>query len=109
MALEQQVQFCTTRNGVRIAYTTNGQDRPVVRVLGWLSHLGVDSTGPFWAPWVTALGPQYQLVRHDGRGMGLSDREVTDWCLPNGPILDGAEAVQERRCLRVGRRFTARL
>ncbi|MGH3577372.1 MAG: alpha/beta fold hydrolase [Mycobacterium sp.] len=79
MMMDEQVRFCTTHDGVRIAYATSGTGRPLVRVLGWLSHLGFDSTGPFWAPWVKALGHQFQLVRYDGRGIGLSDREVSDF------------------------------
>ncbi len=79
MAIDEPVQFCTTADGVRIAYTVRGSGPPCVRVLGWLSHLGFDASGPFWAPWVAALGAQFQLVRYDGRGMGLSDREVSDF------------------------------
>ncbi|NIQ78010.1 MAG: helix-turn-helix transcriptional regulator, partial [Anaerolineae bacterium] len=37
--MEQQIRFCTTSDGIRIAYATVGQGRPVVRVLDWFTHL----------------------------------------------------------------------
>lgn len=79
--MRQEIRYCTTSDGVRIAYATVGAGIPVVRVLGWLTHLEFDETGPFWAPWVVRLAPHHQLVRYDGRGMGLSDRGITDFSL----------------------------
>ncbi len=40
--MEPDIRFCTTSDGVRIAYATVGQGPPVVRVLGWLTHLELD-------------------------------------------------------------------
>ena len=37
-ALTQQIRFCESRDGVRIAYATTGEGPPVVIVLGWFSQ-----------------------------------------------------------------------
>ena len=39
--MEQQIRFCTTSDGVRIAYATSGEGPPLVLVPGWVSHLEV--------------------------------------------------------------------
>ncbi len=79
--MQEPIRYCTTDNGVRIAYATSGAGYPVVRVLGWLTHLEFERGGPFWQPWVRHLGSRFRLVRYDGRGMGLSDRNVSDFSL----------------------------
>jgi hypothetical protein len=40
--MEQQIRFCTSSDGVRIAYATVGQGPPLVRALGWFTHLEVE-------------------------------------------------------------------
>lgn len=79
--MDQGIRYCTSKDGVRIAYATTGAGPPVVRVLGWLTHLEFEQTGPFWQPWRDYLATGRQLVRYDSRGIGLSDREVTDFSL----------------------------
>jgi class 3 adenylate cyclase/pimeloyl-ACP methyl ester carboxylesterase len=81
--MEQQIRFCTTSDGVRIAYATVGQGPPLVRVLGWLTHLQFEWEDRFsmWRAFINAVSRRLLLVRYDGRGMGLSDREVKDFSL----------------------------
>ncbi len=79
--MEQQIRFCTTSDGVRIAYATAGQGTPVVRVLGWFTHLEFEWEHPLWRGFINALSAKHLLVRYDGRGMGLSDRDVQDLSL----------------------------
>jgi hypothetical protein len=45
--MEQQIHFCTTDDGVRVAYATVGQGQPLVKAANWLSHLefALDGTG----------------------------------------------------------------
>ena len=71
----QQVRFCTSRDGVRIAYATSGQGPPLVRAAGLITHLEYDWDSPIWHPWLSALSRHNTLVRYDARGSGLSDRE----------------------------------
>lgn len=79
--IEQQIRFCTTSDGVRIAYAVSGSGTPVVRSLGWFTHLEYELEGSLWSPFNEFLSQRYTLVRYDGRGMGLSDREVSDFSL----------------------------
>src|SRR3990170_681159 len=81
--MEQQIRFCTTSDGVRIAYATVGQGPPLVRVLGWCTHLEFEAAAPFWPRYFVGglLAEDRLYVRYDGRGMGLSDRHVTDFSL----------------------------
>jgi class 3 adenylate cyclase/pimeloyl-ACP methyl ester carboxylesterase len=79
--MEQQIRFCTSCDGTRIAYATAGQGPPLVRALGWLTHLEYEWENPLWRVFIHAMSRRYLLVRHDGRGMGLSDRRVSDYSL----------------------------
>jgi class 3 adenylate cyclase/pimeloyl-ACP methyl ester carboxylesterase len=79
--MEQQIRFCTSSDGTRIAYATVGQGPPLVRALGWLTHLEYEWENPLWRLFIDAMSRRYLLVRFDGRGMGLSDRRVSDYSL----------------------------
>ena len=73
----QEIKFTETTDGVRIAYATSGAGTPLVLVVGWSTHLQLGSV--FDAPdIVNALSRRHLLVRYDGRGFGMSDRDVED-------------------------------
>lgn len=74
----QYIRFCTTADGVRIAYATSGEGAPLIRIAGWLTHLDFDWESPLWSHWFEELSRGYQLVRFDARGIGLSDRDVDE-------------------------------
>lgn len=76
--MEQNIRFCTTEDGVRIAYATTGKGSPIVRPGHWLTHLEYDLKSPVWGHLIEGLSQQHMLVRYDPRGTGLSDREVDD-------------------------------
>jgi class 3 adenylate cyclase/pimeloyl-ACP methyl ester carboxylesterase len=81
--IEQTIGFAQTSDGVRIAYATTGKGPPIVNVLGWATHI----EGGFNSPLYDAGGllpmssANHLFVRYDGRGFGLSDRDVTDFSL----------------------------
>jgi pimeloyl-ACP methyl ester carboxylesterase/DNA-binding CsgD family transcriptional regulator len=75
------VRFCASRDGTRIALTTGGAGPPLVRAAHWLSHLDYERECPLWGPWLNLLGRRHTLIRYDGRGCGLSDREPVDFSL----------------------------
>ncbi|MDO8615191.1 MAG: adenylate/guanylate cyclase domain-containing protein [Dehalococcoidia bacterium] len=77
--MEQQIRFCTTTDGVRIAYGTVGQGPPLIRVLGWFTHLEFEWENPRWRRLYEGMADRFTYIRYDGRGMGLSDRDVTDF------------------------------
>lgn len=85
--IEQQIRFCRTSDGVRIAYATVGQGQPLVRVLGWVSHLEHEWENPLRRAPIEALAARHLFIRYDGRGMGLSDRRVSDYS-PEAQVRD---------------------
>ena len=74
--MEQEIRFCMTEDGVRIAYATIGKGTPIVRPGHWLTHLDYDLKSPIWGHLIEGMSEQHQLVRYDPRGTGLSDRNV---------------------------------
>jgi class 3 adenylate cyclase len=77
--MEQQIRFCTSSDGTRIAYATMGQGPPVVRIRPWFTHLEFEWENPMWRSSIERLSARHLLIRHDGRGMGLSDHQVSDY------------------------------
>jgi DNA-binding winged helix-turn-helix (wHTH) protein/pimeloyl-ACP methyl ester carboxylesterase len=77
-ALHQEVHFCTTSDGVRIAYAEVGKGPPLVRTGHWLTHLEYDWESPVWSSFLQALGAGHRLIRYDARGNGLSDWDVDE-------------------------------
>jgi len=76
--MEQHIRFCTSASGVRIAYATVGQGYPLVKAAHWLTHLEFDWRSPVWGHLWRGLAESHLVVRYDGRGTGLSDRDVGD-------------------------------
>jgi DNA-binding winged helix-turn-helix (wHTH) protein len=76
-ALRQEIHFCLASDGVRIAYAEVGKGPPLVKAANWLNHLEYDWESPIWRHLLQALASEHRLIRHDQRGNGLSDREVT--------------------------------
>jgi pimeloyl-ACP methyl ester carboxylesterase/DNA-binding SARP family transcriptional activator len=74
----QQIQFCTTRDDVRIAYASVGEGPPLVKAANWLSHLELDWDAPIWSPLFRELARDHHFVRYDERGNGLSDWDVAE-------------------------------
>ena len=79
--MEQQVRFCNTPDGARIAYATVGQG-PHLVYLGWcMTHLELEWEDPAFRTFLEKLGHHHTIVRYDRRGVGLSDREKKDFSL----------------------------
>ena len=72
------VRFCTSNDGVRLAYAISGDGPPLVRAPHWFTHLEHDWNNPAMRPWVEDLSCRYRLLRFDQRGTGMSDREVPE-------------------------------
>jgi len=75
---QQQIRFCRTADGVRLAYATSGKGPPLLRVGSFINHLDFDWDSPVWRHWLRELSRDHTLVRYDARACGLSDREVAD-------------------------------
>ena len=74
--MRQTIRFCTSPDGVRLAFGMHGSGPPLVRVATWLTHLQYDWDSPLWRHWLDGLAEGRTLVRYDERGSGLSDRVV---------------------------------
>jgi pimeloyl-ACP methyl ester carboxylesterase len=74
---EPQIRFCTTADGVNIAWASAGRGLPLVKTPNWVNHLELDMRSLVWRRWIQRMGKGHTLVRYDARGCGLSDRDVT--------------------------------
>jgi DNA-binding winged helix-turn-helix (wHTH) protein/pimeloyl-ACP methyl ester carboxylesterase len=72
----QEIRYCTTSDGVRLAYASIGNGPPLVKTSNWLTHLDFEWGSPIWRHWYTALSRHHRLVRYDERGNGMSQRDV---------------------------------
>jgi pimeloyl-ACP methyl ester carboxylesterase len=76
--VNQSVQYCTTADGAKIAFSVVGKGTPIVRTSHWLTHLEHDLKSPVWRHVIMGLAQHHQLVRYDARGEGMSDRSRID-------------------------------
>lgn len=81
--IEQKIGFAETSDGVRIAYATTGQGPAIVHVLGWATHIEGGLGSPLYDTegLLPMSSAKHLFVRYDGRGFGLSDRNVSDFSL----------------------------
>ena len=77
-AMNQEIRFCTSADGVKLAYAVSGEGPPLVMSATWLTHLEHQWRSLAWRPWLDAFSPGHTLLRYDSRGCGLSDRDVSD-------------------------------
>jgi len=81
--VDQRMGVATSSDGTRIAFAVSGQGPPLVYVLGWMTHLEKGFNSPLYdnEQLVAMTSKQHRFVRYDGRGFGLSDRDVEDFSL----------------------------
>jgi pimeloyl-ACP methyl ester carboxylesterase/DNA-binding CsgD family transcriptional regulator len=79
--MQQQIRFCKSADGVRLAYATAGKGPPLVKISNWMSHLEYDWRSPVWRPFLDGLAARHTLIRYDERGCGLSDWNAPDLSL----------------------------
>lgn len=75
-APSQTITFCKTRDDVNLAIAIAGDGPLLVRTTHWLSHVEYDWGSPITASLLHSLARSSRLIRYDGRGVGLSDRDV---------------------------------
>lgn len=79
--MNQEIYFCSTADGIRLAYARAGKGPPIVRVGTFLTHLEYDWQSPVWRPWLDNFSRFHTLYRYDVRGCGLSDQNADDFSL----------------------------
>ena len=90
---QQQIRFCKSRDGTRIAYATCGNGPPMVWLGHYMRHLDLDWQNPIWRHWLAFLSRRHTLIRYDFRGCGLSDRDGVEFSLDRH--VEDLEAVVE--------------
>jgi class 3 adenylate cyclase len=93
--VEPGIQYARTSDSVDIAFWTMGEGRPLIAMpsMPW-THLQLEWSIPEIRRWYEHLARGRLLLRYDGRGFGLSQREVDSMSL-DAQLLD-LEAVVER-------------
>ncbi|MBB4363506.1 DNA-binding winged helix-turn-helix (wHTH) protein/pimeloyl-ACP methyl ester carboxylesterase [Bradyrhizobium sp. CIR18] len=74
--ISQEIKYCRTSEGVRLAYAIAGSGHPLVKTANWLNHLEYDWQTPVWQHVVHGLARKHTLIRYDARGTGMSDWDV---------------------------------
>ena len=88
---QQQIRFCTSHDGTRIAYASAGAGPPLVRAPHPMSHLKFDWDSQVWQHWLSLFAQHHTLIRYDLRGCGLSDRERVEFSFEK--FIEDLEAV----------------
>jgi class 3 adenylate cyclase len=78
--MEPRIQYAKTADGVSIAFWTLGEGVPLVQMPPLpYSHIQLEWQDPGWRHYFERQAEKRKLVRYDGRGSGLSDRNVADY------------------------------
>src|SRR2546428_11363431 len=80
--MEPRIQYATTADGVNIAFWAIGEGKPFVH-MPWFrsSHIQREWQIPEYRRWYDNLAKNLCLIRYDGRGIGMSDRVVSEYSL----------------------------
>lgn len=98
--MNQDIRFCRSSDGTRLAYALSGNGPPLVMSATWLTHLEHQWRSLAWRPWLDAFSSLgHKLLRYDSRGCGLSDRDAGDlsfesWVRDFEAVMDAAELRQ---------------
>jgi class 3 adenylate cyclase/pimeloyl-ACP methyl ester carboxylesterase len=77
----QEIKYCRTPDGVRLAYAISGNGPPLVKSANWMNHLEYDWESPVWRHVFRGLSNARTLIRYDARGNGMSDWDVDELSL----------------------------
>ena len=91
--LKQEIRFCTSRDGTRIAYAVCGEGPPLVRAGHAFTHLENERDCLAYGHWVELFSRCRTLIRYDTRGCGLSDRDDVEYSMQH--LSEDLEAVVE--------------
>ncbi len=81
--MDPRIEYTTTADGYSLAYWRLGDGIPAVippPAMPW-SDIQDELRIPDWMHWYEHLAEHIQVVRYDGRGAGLSDRDVDELSL----------------------------
>ncbi len=91
-AVEPQIQYTKTADGISIAYWTMGQGPPLVLFPPWgYSHIQLELQNPEQRAWFKRLAQSRMVVRFDPRGQGLSQKRLKEF--PPAAVIADLNAV----------------
>lgn len=70
----QAVRYIRTQDGIALAWARSGRGPPLLKAANWLTHLEYDAESPIWSHWIRFFETNFDFVRYDERGCGMSDR-----------------------------------
>ncbi len=76
-----EVRYCRRPDGARLAYAVLGSGPPLVWIPGWINHLEVMWQRQTYHRFFQRLASHRTVVLYDKHGVGLSDRDRTDFTL----------------------------
>ena len=77
----QEVRYCTTSDGVRIAYCVEGEGPPLLMCTNFIESFSVAHYFPQYEDFWRKIAEHHQLIRFDMRGTGLSQRNLERYSL----------------------------
>jgi class 3 adenylate cyclase/pimeloyl-ACP methyl ester carboxylesterase len=83
-SMQQEIGFARNpSDGVQLAYAVTGEGPAILAFLGWATHVQEGLGSTLYDPdgLVPLSSHRNRFVRIDGRGFGLSDRDVNDFSL----------------------------
>jgi len=93
--MDPQLRYVRAHDGVSIAYWTLGSGDPLVLLPSLpFTHIQLEWEIPPIRRWYESFASRRLVVRYDGRGFGLSEREVDDFSLDR--LVADLEAIVER-------------
>lgn len=78
MAVQQEIRFCTSSDGVGLAMALYGSGPVLVKAATWLTHVELDLGSLLDRALIDEFASRFRYVTYDSRGCGLSQRHVDE-------------------------------
>jgi class 3 adenylate cyclase/pimeloyl-ACP methyl ester carboxylesterase len=79
--MEPSIRFCTSRDGTQLAYATLGHGYPLLHLPGFSTNVELEWKDKEIRAWMERVAADRLLVRCQRRGVGASQRNITDLSL----------------------------
>jgi class 3 adenylate cyclase len=77
--MTREVRYCTTEDGVRVAYCVEGEGPPLLVMPFFIESFALEEMVPECQQFMAQLAKGHALIRYDGRGVGLGQRRADDF------------------------------
>jgi len=73
------IRYALSKDGATLAYTDAGSGHAFVHMPYPMNHLQLQWKSEDFGRFYEALASRHRLINYDGRGQGLSDRDLEEW------------------------------